>query len=266
MLKLAEKYGDKPVAELPMLFQRILQNVIRDFYRRQKVRALWTTPVSALFGSENDEDHDPLETLEVESESKTMEPPPDQLARAQVLALIESGFFAALLGGNGRRGSGEDHGLLGGQRKNPLLAGDPCPCRDARKTGDQAMNQQDELAGRIARLLEEGADGVAPAARERLFEARQAALARHRDRAAARELVPAWAGPLSDLTESSIFGVRYLIPVAALVFGLAGVIYLNTGGVSHDMADIDVALLTDELPIDAFLDQGLDSWLKRSPR
>jgi RNA polymerase sigma-70 factor, ECF subfamily len=89
MLKLAEKYGDKPVAELPMLFQRILQNVIRDFYRRQKVRALWTTPVSALFGSENDEDHDPLETLEVESESKTMEPPPDQLARAQVLALIE---------------------------------------------------------------------------------------------------------------------------------------------------------------------------------
>ena len=89
MLKLAEKYGDKPVAELPLLFQRILQNVIRDFYRRQKVRALWTTPVSALFGSDSDEDYDPLETLEVESESKSMEPPPDQLARVQVLALIE---------------------------------------------------------------------------------------------------------------------------------------------------------------------------------
>jgi RNA polymerase sigma-70 factor (ECF subfamily) len=89
MLKLAEKYADRPAAELPLLFQRILQNVIRDFYRRQKVRALWTTPVSALFGSESDEDHDPLETLEVESESKSMEPPPDQLARAQVLALIE---------------------------------------------------------------------------------------------------------------------------------------------------------------------------------
>lgn len=42
MLKLAEKYGDKPAAELPMLFQRILQNTIRDFYRRQKVRSLWT--------------------------------------------------------------------------------------------------------------------------------------------------------------------------------------------------------------------------------
>ena len=40
MMKLAEKYGDKPLEELPMLFQRILQNVIRDFYRRQKVRSM----------------------------------------------------------------------------------------------------------------------------------------------------------------------------------------------------------------------------------
>jgi RNA polymerase sigma-70 factor (ECF subfamily) len=50
---------------------------------------LWTTPVSALFGSDADEEHDPLETLEVQSESKSLEPPPDQLARAQVLGCIE---------------------------------------------------------------------------------------------------------------------------------------------------------------------------------
>ncbi len=30
MLRLAESYGDRPGAELPMLFQRILQNAIRD--------------------------------------------------------------------------------------------------------------------------------------------------------------------------------------------------------------------------------------------
>ena len=90
MMKLSEKYSERPIEELPLLFQRILQNAIRDFYRRQKVRALWTTPVSALFGSsDNDEDFDPLETLEVESESKWMEPPPEQLARAQVLGLID---------------------------------------------------------------------------------------------------------------------------------------------------------------------------------
>ena len=89
MLKLSEKYSQRPAAELPPLFQRILQNTIRDFYRRQKVRALWTTPVSALFGAESDEEHDPLETLEVENASKSMESPPEQLERRQVLALIE---------------------------------------------------------------------------------------------------------------------------------------------------------------------------------
>jgi RNA polymerase sigma-70 factor, ECF subfamily len=89
MLKLAEKYATRPPGELPSLFQRILQNTIRDFYRRQKVRALWTIPVSALFGADSESDTDPLETLELEDDSKFSEPPAEQLQRAQVLALIE---------------------------------------------------------------------------------------------------------------------------------------------------------------------------------
>ncbi|MFK8048316.1 MAG: RNA polymerase sigma factor [Halioglobus sp.] len=40
MMKLAKKYMDKPEAEWPMLFQRILQNKIRDWYRKQKVRRI----------------------------------------------------------------------------------------------------------------------------------------------------------------------------------------------------------------------------------
>ncbi|HXZ96711.1 MAG TPA: RNA polymerase sigma factor, partial [Burkholderiales bacterium] len=63
MLKLAEKYAAKPPAELPMLFQRILQNTIRDHYRRQKVRSLWTTLISALYPGDDDEERDPLDTL-----------------------------------------------------------------------------------------------------------------------------------------------------------------------------------------------------------
>ena len=126
------------------------------------------------------------------------------------------------------------------------------------------MNQQDELAGRIARLLDEEAGELAPSTRERLFEARQLALSHHRARQTAPEL--ALAGRIAGITEGSVFGVRYLIPVAALVLGLIGVVYVNTGGISNDIADIDAGLLTDELPINAFLDQGLDSWLKRSPR
>ena len=89
MLKLSEKYSGRPTAELPLLFQRILQNTIRDFYRRQKVRSLWTVPLSSLFGAGAEDDADPLETLEVQDDSKFSEPPAEQLERAQVLALIE---------------------------------------------------------------------------------------------------------------------------------------------------------------------------------
>ena len=90
MLKLAEKYSLRPPAELPLLFQRILQNTIRDFFRRQKVRSLWTMPMSSLFGGGNgDEDYDPLETLVVKSDSKFGEPPAEQLERSQVVGLIE---------------------------------------------------------------------------------------------------------------------------------------------------------------------------------
>lgn len=89
MLKLAERYSARPPAELPLLFQRILQNTIRDFFRRQKVRSLWTLPVSSLFGAHADDDADPLETLEVQDDSKFSEPPAQQLERSQVLGLIE---------------------------------------------------------------------------------------------------------------------------------------------------------------------------------
>jgi RNA polymerase sigma-70 factor, ECF subfamily len=89
MLKLSEKYAGRPPNELPLLFQRILQNTIRDFYRRQKVRSTWTTPVSSLIGPDGDDDYDPLETLQVENESPYAAPPPKQLERAQVLDNIE---------------------------------------------------------------------------------------------------------------------------------------------------------------------------------
>jgi len=87
MMKLAEKYGGRPAGELPLLFQRILQNTIRDYYRRQKVRSLWTTLLSS-FGSGDDDDADPLDTLPVESASP-LGNPHGSLEQTQVLAVIE---------------------------------------------------------------------------------------------------------------------------------------------------------------------------------
>src|SRR3954465_4117016 len=62
MIKLAEKYGDKPANELPLLFQRILQNTIHDFFRREKVRTTWVSLLSSIGrDNENQEDFDLLE-------------------------------------------------------------------------------------------------------------------------------------------------------------------------------------------------------------
>lgn len=88
MLKLAEKYADRPAEELPMLFQRILQNTIRDWFRRQKVRSTWTSLFSS-FGSSDDDDHDILETLAAADNANIPVSPADQLEQSQVLAIIE---------------------------------------------------------------------------------------------------------------------------------------------------------------------------------
>jgi RNA polymerase sigma-70 factor (ECF subfamily) len=87
MLKLAENYGERPAAELPLLFTRILQNATHDHFRRQKVRSTWVTLFSALTPA--DDDTDPLETLEAIAGSPRAESAADQVERTQVVALIE---------------------------------------------------------------------------------------------------------------------------------------------------------------------------------
>lgn len=88
MMRLAEKYGARPASEFPMLFQRILQNAIRDYYRRQKVRNLWTTLLSSFSGGNDGEDeHDPLETLAGEADESN--DPAVQMERSQTLLKIE---------------------------------------------------------------------------------------------------------------------------------------------------------------------------------
>lgn len=90
MIKLAEKYGDKPAEELPMLFQRILQNTIRDHFRRQKVRNTWVTLFSALkpAHAQVEEDDDPLEHL---TDADKSTPSPDHIIEQnQTINAIES--------------------------------------------------------------------------------------------------------------------------------------------------------------------------------
>jgi RNA polymerase sigma factor (sigma-70 family) len=88
MLKLARKYGDKPAAELPLLFQRILQNTIHDYFRREKLHGSWISHFSSLTGTKEDgEDFDLLDAYEAEEDKS--ESSEDQFGRGQILAAID---------------------------------------------------------------------------------------------------------------------------------------------------------------------------------
>jgi RNA polymerase sigma-70 factor, ECF subfamily len=88
MVKLTIHYADRPAGELPLLFTRILQNAIHDHFRRTKVRNTWVTLFSALTPN-NEEDADPLETLEALTGSEMAESASDKVERGQIVGIIE---------------------------------------------------------------------------------------------------------------------------------------------------------------------------------
>ena len=89
MIRLAEHYADRPVGELPLLFQRILSNATMDWFRRQKVRGALFRNFSDLQSSADDDDFDILELLEAFDGGVGTESAADSTARSQLLRIIE---------------------------------------------------------------------------------------------------------------------------------------------------------------------------------
>jgi RNA polymerase sigma-70 factor (ECF subfamily) len=90
MMKLAVHYGDKPVAELPMLFQRILSNCTLDWFRRQKTRNALFSNLSDFESAGEDGEFDLLETLNTQNHSNQTESAESSTQRAQTLHEIEN--------------------------------------------------------------------------------------------------------------------------------------------------------------------------------
>ena len=89
MMKLAHSYGDKPAAELPMLFQRILSNTTLDWFRRRKTRNALFSNLSDFESAGEDGNFDILETLELQTDSEGTESAQDATERTQTLREIE---------------------------------------------------------------------------------------------------------------------------------------------------------------------------------
>lgn len=129
------------------------------------------------------------------------------------------------------------------------------------------MNRPEhELARTIVQHLDYGVDQLGPGTRERLLAARRAALSHYREQPVTVTGL-AWAGQaVARITEQHYFNTRQLLAISALVAALLGIAYWQSNGATSELAEIDAGLLTDELPLNAYLDKGFDSWLKRSSR
>jgi hypothetical protein len=126
------------------------------------------------------------------------------------------------------------------------------------------MNEH-ETAKKITTYLDHGTAELKAGVAFRLQRARQAAVARLSEQT---EQVPALA--LADAGGGS-FGERRLladarlwIGVLLIVGGVLGYQYWEAAQQARDIEETDAAILSSELPIEAYLDQGFEAWLKHS--
>ncbi|VVE36231.1 membrane protein [Pandoraea pneumonica] len=131
------------------------------------------------------------------------------------------------------------------------------------------------FAHRVRLALDEAADTPSPNIAARLAAARQEALARKKPEPVAvvqPALVLAGVGAVSGTPDvggprrafDKLGRLGLLWPLAALVIGLAGIAYWEHQQHIQDLADIDAAVLSDELPLSAYADHGFNAYLKRA--
>ena len=122
-------------------------------------------------------------------------------------------------------------------------------------------SQESQFGNKVRHVLNHGLTVKASNA-ERLRAAREQALARQKpERAHALEFARhaggrsgGWAG----------LALRVFLPVIMLLVAVGGVYVWQQGQRIAEIEEIDAQLLTDDLPIDAYLDRGFQNWLKRS--
>jgi hypothetical protein len=117
------------------------------------------------------------------------------------------------------------------------------------------MNEQ-----QLRQLLNQGTP-VRPKVAQALQRARETALQRQRPEPAP---VLAWAdNVVGNLGGWGGLALRVLLPLALLVGSGAAIYTWQQNQRAAELEEIDSQLLTDDLPIDAYLDRGFQNWLKK---
>jgi hypothetical protein len=133
----------------------------------------------------------------------------------------------------------------------------------------QAQRQADQFGRAVAMRLSEGAEGMSYETRERLRAARARALALRKKPATAPVVVGRGAAATLALggDERSLFRlIASVLPLIALAAGLVLIHSIQTDRRATELAEVDAALLTDDLPPAAYADPGFVQYLKSSGR
>jgi hypothetical protein len=101
-----------------------------------------------------------------------------------------------------------------------------------------------------------------PTTMNRLKVAREQALTRQRMAEPAFAL--AWVDAIVGRLSGNPASTGVVLAGAALILGLLGVQYWQQQPSVEEIEEIDSAILTGDLPINAYLDKSFDTWLKRS--
>lgn len=129
------------------------------------------------------------------------------------------------------------------------------------------MNEQ-ELGREVARLLDCGLDDLDQGTLERLKAARMKALENVPQTIPAIVPGSVSAGSAPALNAGGDDGWNYstrrLLSLVFLLLALVGVFYWQTTRFDTDEDEVDMMLLVDDLPVDAYLDDEIDTWLNHS--
>ena len=111
---------------------------------------------------------------------------------------------------------------------------------------------------KVRQILNGGSLGAQVEAR--LQAVREQALARQ---SVGRAPVLAWAGNVLGARGWPAFALYAVVSITVLAVGTLGVYSWQQSQRIAELEEIDSQLLTDDLPIDAYLDRGFQTWLKK---